>query len=852
MFKNTTIRAKLLIGFTLVALVAIAIGLFGTLKINQIDEEYTVMYNEVTVALGDLNKLTDGFTNLRAAYRDMIMETDSGKINDAIAMQEKYFKQIEEAAEEFKKTIKTEEGIQVYNKFIKSIDDMQVQLVSFRTLGRNNLDAEALKILRTTLLDTYMSGREALYAMSDNKIDRGKEIRQTNAESSRAASITMVALFILGTILAILLGFIMSFNLKKIIKTLVTETDSLIEAALKEELETRADPAKINFEFRNIPIGFNKVIDAMVDKIFWYEQLLDAIPFPISVTDMNMNWTFINKASTEVMGRSRKECSGKQCKNWGADICDTAKCGIATLRRGDPTTYFTQPGLDRDFRVDTTYILDRSGNKIGHIEVVQDISKMNRSANYNITEIARLSKNLKLISEGNLAIDTNVTPSSEFTLQDHKNISAIYESLELMRGSISALIKDAVMLSDAAIEGNLSTRADAERHMGDFKKIVEGVNATLDAVINPLNLASDCIDRIAKGDIPEIITEKYNGDFNLLIENLNLLIKAQNQIIEKALLISNGDLTVVLSKRSEKDDLMQSLNDMVKATAKIIDEFRNASENIAAAGTEISVGSQQMSQGASQQASSTEEVTSSMEQMAANIQQNTDNAQQTEKIAINAVEGIRKGNKAVEVSVTSMKNIAEKIKIINDIAFQTNILALNAAVEAARAGDHGKGFAVVAAEVRKLAERSKVASDEIDQLSKSGVQISVEAGEQLASILPEIEKTAKLVQEISAASIEMNAGANQINSAIQQLNSVTQQNAAASEEMATSSEELSSQADTLKEVISFFKTGHETLNARKETKKTSKGNAEHTDKENALIKKVSSIYVNSKDDFENF
>ncbi|MFO8021805.1 MAG: methyl-accepting chemotaxis protein, partial [Perlabentimonas sp.] len=206
-----------------------------------------------------------------------------------------------------------------------------------------------------------------------------------------------------------------------------------------------------------------------------------------------------------------------------------------------------------------------------------------------------------------------------------------------------------------------------------------------------------------------------------------------------------------------------------------------------------------------EQASSAEEVSSSMEQMAANIQQNTDNAQQTEKITINVSQGVEKVGNASKESLESIKNIAEKINIINDIAFQTNILALNAAVEAARAGEHGKGFAVVAAEVRKLAERSKLAADEIVTLATSSVTVTEEASELMANLVPEIEKTAKLVQEISAASIEQNSGSDQINSAIQQLNQVTQQNAAASEELATSSEELSSQAEQLKDLIGYFK-----------------------------------------------
>ncbi len=271
--------------------------------------------------------------------------------------------------------------------------------------------------------------------------------------------------------------------------------------------------------------------------------------------------------------------------------------------------------------------------------------------------------------------------------------------------------------------------------------------------------------------------------------------------------MSDGDLTVELDidRSDEIGELAHNLQQMSDKIRKIITSVALASDKMASASMELSSTSQGVSQGASEQATAAEEVSSSIEEMAANIQQNTENAKETDVIATNADRDISNGQVLVDETVLAINEIADKISIIGDIAFQTNILALNAAVEAARAGEHGKGFGVVAAEVGKLAERSKIAALEIDGLTKSSVINAEEAGKMMKDIVPEIQKTSRLIQQIASVSVQQSTGADQINSSIQQLNLITQQNASASKELASNAVEMSGQAENLQEIVSFFK-----------------------------------------------
>ncbi|HEX4308611.1 MAG TPA: methyl-accepting chemotaxis protein [Acidobacteriaceae bacterium] len=594
------------------------------------------------------------------------------------------------------------------------------------------------------------------------------------------------------------------------VKALVRDTGLLSDAAVAERFDTRADGAQHQGDFRQVVDGVNRTLDVVVDKMAWYQAILDAVPFPIHVIDTNMKWVFLNKAFEKLMVdrryvRDRKDAVGRPCSTAAANICNSEKCGIMQLRKGVGESFFDWGELR--CKQDTSNLVNIQGQHVGYVEVVTDLSAVLSTKDYTAGEVERLASNLVQLAQGDLSFELKTHDGNKYTAEVREQFEKINASLAQLKEAIGALVADANRLASAGVEGKLATRADATRHQGDYRRVVQGVNDLMDAVVGPLNKVAQDIGLISRGDVPELITAAYNGDFNTIKGNINELITSMNQITGAAEEIAHGNLTVTLKERSPEDKLMQALAAMVAGLTKTVGEIRTIAGEVASASQSISTASVQVSKGASAQAAAAEEASSSMEEMVSNIKQNADNAQQTDKIANQSAHDAKESGQSVLEAVSAMKEIASKISIIEEIARQTNLLALNAAIEAARAGEHGKGFAVVAAEVRKLAERSQKAAGEINQLSGKTLSVSEKSGEMLDKLVPDIQRTAELVQEITAASKEQDTGAEQINKALQQLEQVIQQNASAAEEMASTTEELTGQSEQLVSALGFFRIG---------------------------------------------
>jgi len=663
------------------------------------------------------------------------------------------------------------------------------------------------------------------------------------------------------------------------VNALVSDANMLAQAAIAGKLDTRADANKHYGDFRNIVAGVNGTLDAVIGPLNVAAEYVDRISkgdIPPKITDT------YNGDFNEIKNNLNVCIDAVNALVSDANMLAQAAIAGKLDTRADANKHYG------DFR-----------NIVAGVNGTLDsvIGPLNVAAEY-----------VDRISKGDIPPKITDTYNGDF--------NEIKNNLNVCIDAVNALVSDANMLAQAAIAGKLDTRADANKHYGDFRNIVTGVNGTLDAVIGPLNVAAEYVDRISKGDIPPKITDTYNGDFNEIKNNLNVCIDAVNALVSDAnmlaqaaiagkldtradankhygdfrnivtgvngtldavilpvkeaakvlTMMANGNLkarvtgdykgdhaeiknalnstldsigsviqeiTYILNEmansnldvktkieyKGDFEEIKEALDLIIESLNDVLGDVNAATDQVASGSRQLSNSSMSLSQGATEQASSIEELTASIEEISAQTNQNAENANKAKTIAETAKSNAVQGNtqmqgmlKAMSDINESSNNISKIIKVIDEIAFQTNILALNAAVEAARAGKHGKGFAVVAEEVRNLAARSANAAKETtgmieDSILKvaDGTKIANETANALNSIVSGVSEAANLVSDIAVASNEQAIGVEQVNQGLMQISDVVQTTSATSEETAAASEELSGQAEMLKSKVMNFK-----------------------------------------------
>jgi methyl-accepting chemotaxis protein len=857
MFRNLKIGVRLGLGFGLVITLLLMISTLGYLRLGQLHDQIEELVNDEFPKTVIANDIIDNVNLTARTLRNAALVKQPEAMAFELERTQEARRKVAEDFEKLDKLMKSAEGRRLFGISQEASKETLADQNKYLDLLKVGKKDEAVEMLITTV---RKSQGDYLKAVSDIIDHESEYVGKAGKEAAEAAE-NAERLILIMAVVAVLLTIGFAFwgtrsitgpagklvdgankmaigdlnfkleidskdeigvlanavrSLQSAIQAMVADANMLSKAAMEGKLDTRADATKHHGDFRQIVEGVNLTLDNLVGYI-------DNMPLPAMIIDKNFEVLYMNKAGLAIGNADLAGLRGKKCSTYfKTDDCNSEKCACQramTDQRISKSQTVARPSEKLNLDVDYIGlpIKDRDGQIIGAFEVVMDQTaikqaqrKSEKIVTYQQGEVGKLQEILSHVAAGDLKVKAEVAVADMDTEATRNTFAVIADAVNQVVSSVSSLVTDANMLAKAAVEGRLDTRADTSKHQGDFRKIVEGVNNTLDSVILPMNEAVAVLVEMEKGDLTKSVKGDYKGQIKDFKDTVNNTVEKLNQTLTEVNGVLNGmekgDLTRTVNGdyKGQFLDFKNTVNNTVAKLAQTIAEVTNTSEALNSATGQVSATAQSLSQASSEQAASVEETSASVEQMSASIKQNTENAKVADTMSADGTRKAADGGQAVTETVAAMKQIAKKIGIIDDIAYQTNLLALNAAIEAARAGEHGKGFAVVAAEVRKLAERSQVAAQEIGQLAGNSVGLAERAGKLLDEIVPATRKTADLVQEITSASQEQTVGVAQVNTAMGQLNQITQQNASASEELAATAEEMSGQAANLQQLMAFF------------------------------------------------
>ncbi|MEN8907221.1 MAG: methyl-accepting chemotaxis protein [Clostridiales bacterium] len=776
-FYNLKISAKLIISFILVALLAGIVGIYGTINMSKIEKSDLELYENMTVPMSYLAEISEYFQRIRVESRDAIIYNDKKGIEESIGLIEEYREEINKSSKTFEKTILTQEYKNAYNKFLESRINYGNELNNFYKLVRENKDKEAFELINEDMKVAANAERTEIDNLITLKAKHAKTKSDTNISTANKSITIMISLVLIAMMLAIALGIFIS----KIISTPVKKTLTMIQEMQKGHLNERLNMNTTD-EIGKMAKGMDEFADDLKNNV------VNAMK-RISNGDININ----------IEAKDNKDEISPAIKT----ISNTL--GILINEMNNMAKQHNLGDID--------VTVDENKFQGAYKEMAVSINSM---VNGHITVKKKAMACIAEFGNGNFEAEIETFPGKKIFINN--TIETLRTNLKNVRYEIKTLIT-------ASEEGKLSERANDSIFQGDWALLIKGLNGLLDKIIEPVKEASSVLKEMSNGNLKVSVTGDYKGDhaeikntLNFTIETISSYINELSKVLNE---MSNGNLDLRIDRKYLGDftEIKDSLNMIIDSFNEIMGEINQSAEQVSVGSDQLSQSSQTLSQGSTEQASSIEEITSSIEEISSQTKENDKNASQASTIALTSKDDAISGNKQMQEMLNSMgeinessTNISKIIKVIDEIAFQTNILALNAAVEAARAGQHGKGFAVVAEEVRNLAARSANAAKETTSLIEgsikkvdSGSKIANDTAQALDKIVSGVAKVADIVGGIAIASNEQLNAITQVNKAIEQVSQVTQTNSATAQESASSSEELSLQASTLKETVSKFK-----------------------------------------------